>query len=135
VTAGGSRYRVAVGEFEITRRVREICLPLPEVTERPSHGAPAFFVGRQFVMLWPEGHHEVARPHLWCAAPYGAQENLIASDPERFFRPKYVGSRGWIGTWLDGDCDWAEVAELCVDAYRVIAPVRLTRLLDDPAPA
>jgi hypothetical protein len=124
-----------VGELEITRRVRAIRLALPEVTERPSHGAPAFFVGRQFVMLWPAGHHEVVRPHLWCAASYGAQENLIASDPEQFFRPKYVGSRGWIGTWLDGDCDWDEIAELCIDAYRVIAPVRLNRLLDDPAPS
>jgi hypothetical protein len=54
----------SVGEFEITRRVREICLALPEVTERPSHGAPSFFVGRQFVMLWPAGHHGVVRPHL-----------------------------------------------------------------------
>jgi hypothetical protein len=60
---------------------------------------------------------------------------LIASDPERFFRPKYIGSRGWIGTWLDGNRDWAEVAELCVDAYRAIAPGRLTRLLDNSAPS
>ena len=62
-------------------------------------------------MLWPDGHHELARPHLWCAAAYGAQEALVAGDPERYFHPKYVGSRGWVGTWLDGDFDWDEVAE------------------------
>lgn len=38
---------------DITRRVREICRAMPEVTERLSHGSPAFFVRRQFVMLWP----------------------------------------------------------------------------------
>lgn len=129
-SAARSRYRGPVSESEITRRVREICLAMPEVTERLSHGAPAFFVGRQFVMLWPEGHHEISRPHVWCAATYGAQESLIASDPERYFRPKYVGGRGWVGTWLDGDCDWDDVAELCADAYRVIAPPRLVGHLD-----
>ena len=50
-------------------KVRAICMGLPEVTERASHGAPAFFVGKQFVMLWPGGHHDHDFPHLWCAAP------------------------------------------------------------------
>ena len=42
----------------------------------------------------------------------------------------YVGGRGWIGVRLDGDVDWAEIAELCRDAYRVIAPARLAAQLD-----
>jgi len=112
--------------------VREICFALPEISERLSHGSPAFFVGRQFAMLWPDGHHDRPEPHLWCAAPPGVQEELIASDPERFFRPPYVGGRGWIGVRLDGDVDWDEVDELCRDAYRVIAPPRMLRLLDGP---
>ena len=106
-------------------RVRAICTALPEVTEKNSHGSPAFFVGKQFVMLWHRGHHDHDFPHLWCAAPPGAQEELIASSPRRFFRPPYVGGRGWLGVRLDGAVDWDEIAELCEDAYRTVAPKRL----------
>lgn len=115
---------------EITARVRTICTGLPGVTERPSHGSPAFFAGRQFVMLWAEGHHDVDRPHLWCAAGPGAQEELVADDPARYFRPPYVGGRGWVGVFLDSDPDWSEVAEVIVDAYRAVAPRKLVALLD-----
>ena len=31
---------------------------------------------------------------------------------------------------LDGGVDWAELAELCADAYRAVAPARLIALLD-----
>ena len=102
--------------------LRRICTALPEVTERPSHGAPTWFVRdrRTFVTLWEHGHHDNQFPHLWCAAPPGAQQELIAADPERFFRPPYVGHRGWLGVRLDGDVDWAEIAELCQDAYETV---------------
>jgi hypothetical protein len=113
-------------------RVRAVCLGLPEVTERLSHGSPAFFVRdkKQFVMLWADGHHDDRFPHLWCAAPPGAQQELIAADPERFFRPPYVGHRGWVGVRLDRDPDWAEIAELCTDAFRTVAPRTLVARLD-----
>jgi len=62
--------------------------------------------------------------------PAGAQHELATSEPTRFFRPPYVGGRGWIGVRLDRDVDWTEIAELCQDAYRVIAPARLVTLLD-----
>ncbi|MCL2586350.1 MAG: MmcQ/YjbR family DNA-binding protein [Streptosporangiales bacterium] len=117
-------------DADLTERVRAICLALPEVTERASHGSPAFFVRKQFVMLWVEGHHDNQFPHLWCAAPPGVQDELIASDPEKFFRPPYVGHRGWTGVHLDGDVDWAEISELIEDAYRAIAPAKLVALLD-----
>ncbi|BCJ40464.1 phosphoribosylglycinamide formyltransferase [Actinoplanes ianthinogenes] len=121
---------------ERVERVRGFCLALPEVEERLSHGAPAFFVrGRkQFVMLWPDGHHDNHFPHLWCAAPAGAQQELIAEDPARFFRPPYVGHRGWLGVRLDDDPDWSEIAELCGDAYRVVAPKTLVARLDSGPP-
>jgi hypothetical protein len=118
----------------VTERVREICLALPEVTERLSHGAPAFYVRKQFVMLWPEGHHDHQFPHLWCAAPDGAQEALLTADPARFFRPPYVGGRGWLGVRLDGDVDWDEVAALCEDAFRRVAPKGAVAKLDASGP-
>ena len=115
---------------DIANQVRAICMRLPEVTERPSHGSPAFFIKKQFVMLWPDGHHDHDFPHMWCAAPVGAQEELVAESPSRYFRPPYVAARGWVGVRLDDQVDWDEVAELCEDAYRVVAPARLVRLLD-----
>ena len=104
----------------LAEQLRAICLALPEVTERASHGVPTWFVRNKsaFVQLWADGHHEDQFPHLWCAAAPGAQQELVASDPGRFFRPPYVGGRGWIGVRLDGDLDWTEIAELCQDAYR-----------------
>ena len=112
--------------------VRGICLALPEVAERLSHGAPTWFISNKkaFVTLWAEGHHDNHFPHLWCAGLPGAQRELTSSDPARFFRPPYVGGRGWIGVRLDRDLDWAEIAEVCRDAYRAIAPPRLIALLD-----
>jgi hypothetical protein len=105
-------------------------MALPEVTEKLSHGAPAFFVRKQFVMLWPDGHHDHQFPHLWCAAPPGAQDELAATEPDRFFRPPYVGGRGWLGVRLDGQVDWEAVAVICEDAFRVVAPKKLVAALD-----
>jgi len=121
---------------DLAARLRAICLALPEVTERPSHGVPAWFVRdkRSFAQLWADGHHDHHFPHLWCAGLPGAQAELTAASPARFFRPPYVGHRGWIGVRLDGDVDWAELAELCADAYRAVAPAKLVALLDAPAP-
>lgn len=118
-------------DSDLETRVRTICTAFPAVTEKLSHGAPAFFAGRQFVMLWPNGHHDHGFPHLWCAAPAGAQDWLVAAGPDRFFRPPYVGSRGWLGVRLDGAVDWAEVGAKCEDAYRTVASKKLLALLDD----
>jgi hypothetical protein len=115
---------------DVEGRVRAVCLSLPEVTERISHGAPSFFVRKQFVMLWPDGHHDHRFPHLWCAAPPGVQDELVATEPETFFRPPYVGGRGWIGVRLDGNVDWDQVDAICREAYRTVAPKRLAAALD-----
>jgi hypothetical protein len=105
--------------------VRRACASLPEVTEKVSHGAPSWFVrGKWFASLMAEGHHENQFPHLWCAAPPGAQEELVAAFPERFFRPPYVGHRGWVALRLDAPVDWSGVDELVADAWRTVAPVK-----------
>jgi hypothetical protein len=115
----------------LEKRIRAMCLALPGTTERLSHGAPAFFAGKQFLMLWPDGHHEHEFPHLWCAAPPGAQDELVNSEPDRFFRPPYVGGRGWVGLRLDKKIDWAEIAAVCEEAFRTVAPKRLIAALDE----
>ena len=112
-------------------RVRAACLALPEVVERPSHGAPTFFVRSKvtFVTVMDD-HHGDGRLALWCAAPVGAQEELVAANPARFFRPPYVGHRGWLGVRIDGRPDWTEIGEIIEDAYRVVAPKILVAQLD-----
>ncbi len=100
--------------------------------ERLSHGTPAFFVRgkRAFVYAWLDGHHDIELPHLWCAAPPGVQDALVAGQPDRYFRPPYVGGRGWIGVRLDREISANDLADLCEDAYRAVAPTTLLRLLD-----
>jgi hypothetical protein len=115
---------------DVEARVRAICLALPGATERRSHGSPAFFAGKQFVMLWPEGHHDHHFPHFWCAAPMGAQDDVVTAEPERFFLPPYVGGRGWIGVRLTGPVDWDEIESVCEEAFRTVASRKLLTALD-----
>jgi len=123
---------VASRPQDMLRTVRSICLALPEVTERPSHGTPTFFVRgkKAFVYAWLEGHHGNHFPHLWCAAEPGVQEILLAAEPGNFFRPPYLGPRGWVGVRLDSGIERDEISELCEDAFRVIAPQKLVDELE-----
>ena len=112
--------------------LRKICLALPETTERLSHGEPTWFVrGKKTFVTYADHHHD-DRLGFWCAAPPGAQQAIVASDPERFFVPPYVGGRGWVGVYLDVPVDWDEIAEIVEDAYRMIAPKKLVENLDRP---
>ncbi|HJQ74161.1 MAG TPA: MmcQ/YjbR family DNA-binding protein [Gaiellaceae bacterium] len=111
---------------QILEAVREICLGLPETSERPSHGEPTFFVGgkRSFASVW-DSHHGDGRFALICAAPDGMQAALVEADPERFFVPAYVGHRGWIGVRLDRGFHRDELAGIVEDAYAKVAPPKL----------
>jgi hypothetical protein len=115
----------------VTKRVRALCLELPETSERLSHGSPTFFVREKkpFVMVL-DNHHQDGRFALWVAAPPGNQELLVGADPERFFRPPYVGHRGWLGVRLDTVADWNEIAGIVEDAWCTVAPKRLLASLD-----
>jgi hypothetical protein len=119
----------------ILAAVREICLALPETSERPSHGEPTFFVGgkRSFASVW-DSHHDDGRFALICAAPDGMQAMLVEADPERFYVPPYVGHRGWIGVRLDRRFDRDEIAGILEDAYAEVAPPRLLKADSPSAP-
>ncbi|MGW5360384.1 MmcQ/YjbR family DNA-binding protein [Actinopolymorpha pittospori] len=110
--------------------VRALCVALPEVTERLSHGEPTWFVRDRKVFVTYADHHHNDRVAFCCAAPEGVQQMLVEAEPERFFRPPYVGHRGWLGVYLDVEVDWDRIAEIVEDAYRQIAPKRLVAQLD-----
>jgi hypothetical protein len=113
-------------------RLRSICLALPETSERLSHGSPSFFVRekRCFLMV-VDDHHGDGVFGVWCAAPPGNQELLIEVDPSRFFRPPYVGHRGWLGVRLNHAVDWDELEGFVEDAFAVVAPKRLLEARGD----
>ena len=111
--------------------VRKLCLALPETTERLSHGEPTWFVrDKKTFVMFSNNHHGDGIVGIWCAASVGVQEALVREEPDRFFRPPYVGHRGWLGVRLDVDVDWDEVAGIVEDAYRVVAPKTLIAQLD-----
>lgn len=101
--------------------LRQICLAQPGATERLSHGEPTWFVREKRTFVTYANHHHDDRVAFWCAAADGIQEALVDSDPDRFFRPPYVGHRGWLGVYVDVPVDWDEVAELVRDAHRNVA--------------
>ena len=111
---------------EVLDRIRELCLALPETSERLSHGHPTFFVRdkRSFAMVLND-HHGDGRFALWAAAEDGVQQMLVEADPERFFVPPYVGHRGWLGVRLDRRLNWDELAGIAEDAYAEVAPAKL----------
>jgi len=103
-----------------------------------SHGATCFFVRGRRPICYFHDHHNDDRVSLWCPAPPGVQEALVAAEPERFFTPP-TSARGtfstWIGVFLDasGDTlvvDWEEIAEIVEDAFRLVAPASAIAELD-----
>lgn len=114
--------------------LRALCGTYPEVSERLSHGTPTFFIRNKKTLcsIW-DHHHEDDRLAMWCPAPAGVQAELVDREPERFFVPKYVGHRGWIGVRLDIDVDWDEIDQILRDAYRCVGPKTLITLLDRAA--
>lgn len=109
-------------------RLRKLCLALPETSERLSHGAPSFFVKEKkcFLMVLDD-HHGDGIFGIWCAAPPGNQELLVAANAERFFRPPYVGHRGWLGVRFNDGVDWDELEGIVEDAFATVAPAKLLR--------
>jgi predicted DNA-binding protein (MmcQ/YjbR family) len=105
-------------------RLRRIALALPEAEERETWDHPTFRIrDRIFVLVQGEG--------AWVKAPPGAQEILLEAAPERFFRPPYLGHKGWVGIRLDARVDWPEVTALVGRSYRLIAPRKLAALVPE----
>lgn len=105
-------------------RVRRICAALPGTAERLSHGEPTFFVGGKVYAMFADNHHGDGRVAVWLPAPPGFQEGLLDTSPAIFFRPPYVGGRGWVGVVLEAIGD-AELRLHIETAWELIAPRRL----------
>lgn len=106
---------------EHLRRVRRICSSLPDSSEKLSHGEPTFFVRKRVFAMFSNNHHNDGHVAVWIPAPPGMQEALIQSAPGTFYRPPYVGVRGWVGIELDRIGD-EELAPLIREAWERVAP-------------
>ncbi len=124
-----SRFAGAVVEQNLSR-IREACLALPETSERLSHGGPAFFIrDTTCFVMFVDDHHGDGHLAIWCAAPDGVQAEMVETEPARFFRPPYVGHRGWLGVELT-EVSTEELVAICREAFLTVAPPTVRRLLD-----
>ncbi|MFM9873119.1 MAG: MmcQ/YjbR family DNA-binding protein [Fimbriimonadaceae bacterium] len=126
-------------------KVREICLGLPDVVERLSHGEPCwFYKGKRVICMFDDHHHGADRVAVWVPCLPGVAAGLVASSPweehceggsphphslpegeggvrNRFFVPPYVGVKGWVGVVLDEGTNWGEVRDLIEVAWRIVS--------------
>jgi hypothetical protein len=109
---------------EQLRRVRRMCSKLPETTEKLSHGAPTFFVRGKVYAMFANNHHGDGHIAVWIPAAPGVQEMLANTWTSKYFRPPYVGVRGWVGIELNEVGD-DELAAHILDAWKLIAPKKL----------
>ena len=116
------------GEQQI-ERVRRICLALPETWEKISHGEPTWFVNKKVFAMFSNNHHHDGHIAVTVPAAIGIQEMLVKKAPKKFYRPPYVGVRGWVGIELDQVSD-KELAVHLREAWLLIAPKKLHPLLE-----
>jgi len=114
-------------------RVRRICLALPETMEKLSHGEPTFFVRKKVFAMCSNNHHNDGHIAVTLPAAIGIQAMLIEASPEKFYKPPYVGVRGWIGVELKRVSD-EELTLHVHEAWRLIAPEKLHALVP-PSPS
>jgi hypothetical protein len=86
---------------EHLRRVRRMALALPGTSEKISHGEPTFFVNKKVFAMFADNHHNHGSIAVWLPAPPGSQQQLIQENSKTYFKPPYVGVRGWIGIELE----------------------------------
>lgn len=110
-------------------RARRICMAMPEAWEQEAWGEPTWRVRKRMFAMFANDHHRDGRVALWCNAPLGVQQMLVRAEPDKCFVPPYVGVNGWIGVVLDR-VDDAELRELVVQSYCMVAPRKLQALVD-----
>jgi predicted DNA-binding protein (MmcQ/YjbR family) len=108
------------------KRVEEICLELAEATTQRHGSHAAFLVRKKTFAYYLDNHHGDGIVAITCKVEPGDNQLLAKAQPERFYLPAYIASRGWVALRLDrGEIDWEEVRELLHDSYRRVAPKRL----------
>ena len=114
-------------------RLIEICQALPEVTyEVAGKEHLAFRVRKKTFAYYLFDHHGDGIIAFCCKSSLSEQRRLVRDDPESFFVPAYLGSKGWVAIRLDLDeVDWNTVNELARQAFQSMAPRKLATLIEE----
>ena len=107
--------------------VRSFAMSLPEAEERETWGNATFRVHAKIFTMFDESGRR-----LWIKSVLDEQQALIAMNPEAFFVPSYVGSKGWVGVVV-AKAERGEVEELVTEAWRMTAPKRMVAAFDEGA--
>jgi phosphoribosylglycinamide formyltransferase 1 len=116
----------------LTEQVRQRAMQLPEAEESLSHGMACFGIVKGKKFAWVSADHHGDRKVALLVKISGAdeQEQLIESDPERFYRPAYFGD-GWIAIRIDlGDVDWDDIDEWLRRSWLAVAPRKLAFMME-----
>jgi phosphoribosylglycinamide formyltransferase-1 len=118
--------RKSSSEDKRLSRLTKIALAFPEA-KRELHGSHAtFLVRKKPFAYFLDNHHGDGIVGFTCKVLPGENNAFIAAQPERFYPPAYLASRGWVAVRLDrGEIDWDEVKELLLGSYALLAPKRL----------
>jgi predicted DNA-binding protein (MmcQ/YjbR family) len=117
--------------------VRKICLSFPGAFEKISWGRPVFCAPKMFVMYGGSVKTDVKGEYD--QYPYSILVKVDDSDRRaleqdgRFFFPAYMGPFGWLGMNFAArkKIDWDEVRELVDASFRLTAPKKLIKQLDE----
>jgi predicted DNA-binding protein (MmcQ/YjbR family) len=112
-------------------RVTAICRALPgvELQNQGDHGI--YRVRGKVFAYFLDDHHGDGIVSVCVKSERGENVDRARLDPERFYLPAHIGSRGWFGMRLDrGRVAWREVAEIVEASYRLTAPRALLSKLD-----
>src|SRR3989442_431893 len=107
-------------------RLTEIALALPEATRQIYGSHAQFLVRKKTFAYFLDNHHGDGIVAVTCKVLAGDNKALAEAQPDRFYLPAYIASKGWVALRLDvGKVDWDEVKELLSGSYTLIAPKRL----------
>ncbi len=113
-------------------KLRKLIFSLPETSEKLSHGAPTFWGGKKTFASFHDNHHGDGRTAIWIKSTFEEQSTLVEAKPEVFYVPPYAGPSGWVGVRVDGKkIDWGVIRDLLEDGWRLVAPQRAIRALDE----
>ena len=110
------------------KKVRGICLALPEAAEVEAWGHPTFRAGKKMFAAFGDGEEGLT---IGLKVGFDRQEELLKDG--RFFPTPYAAHQGWVSLRVDGATDWDEVRGLVREAYCQVALKRMLRALDGSA--
>jgi predicted DNA-binding protein (MmcQ/YjbR family) len=112
---------------KVLRRVRSICLELPEAKEVEAWGHPTFRAGKKMFAAFGEDDGDLT---IGLKVGFERQDELL--NDNRFFPTPYAARQGWVSLRLTGNVNWEEVRGLVLEAYRQVAIQRMLKALGLP---